>query len=90
MGDQDTPSQRSFDGLLADTAYAERHAALQHQVGDSVTVVSYPDLVGCNGIIIHINARHESPYTVALAGGGIVYCREADLMPASKQGTLQP
>ncbi len=84
MGDHDTPGQRSLDSLLAAAEYAARQAALQHKVGDIVTFVSYPELIGRNGIIVHINARRDdSPYTVELAGGDIVYCSDDDLAPAA-------
>ncbi len=79
MGGQDTPDQRSLDSLLAEA----KRADLQHQVGDIVTFVSYPELRGREGIIVHINTRNAFPYTVELAGGDLVTCREDDLAPAA-------
>ena len=81
MGGQDTPDQRSLDQLLAEAEYAERQAVLQHKLGDMVTFVTYPELIGRDGIIVHVNAWREAPYTVELTGGGSVYCRDDDLAP---------
>ena len=83
MGDHDTPGQRAPDGLLAASEHGAHPAAPQHQVGDLVTFVSYPELLGREGIIVHINTRNAFPYTVELAGGDLVTCREDDLAPAA-------
>ena len=79
MGDQDTPGQRSLDSLATEARYAE----LPYKVGDLVTFVTYPALIGRDGIIVLINTRNDFPYTVELAGGDIVYCGDDDLAPAS-------
>ena len=79
MGDQDIPGQRSLDSLVTEARYAE----LPYKVGDLVTFVTYPALIGRDGIIVRINTRNDFPYTVELAGGDLVTCRDDDLTPAS-------
>ena len=81
MGDQDPPGQHSRDGLLAEAEHEAQPAA--RKVGDIVRFVRYPELIGREGIIIRVTPRSDFPYTVELAGGDIVTCREDDLAPAS-------